>query len=106
MHRLRMFRSLLALALLPLPAPAASVVQTEQVRAELVAHAPEGLGPDKLVWFGLRLEHAPHWHTYWKNAGDSGLPTNFSWTLPPGVVAGDIDWPTPKKLPIGPLLNF
>ncbi len=84
---------------------AGAVVQTEQVRAELVAHAP-GLAPDQPAWLGLKLEHIPHWHTYWKNAGDSGLPTSLSWKLPAGVRVGDIEWPTPKKLPIGPLLNF
>jgi thiol:disulfide interchange protein DsbD len=81
-------------------------VQTEQVRAELLAHAPEGVQPGQTLWLGLRLEHIPHWHTYWKNPGDSGLPTTLSWTLPEGVTAGDIDWPTPQRLPLPPLLNF
>ena len=98
----------IAAATLALPSlvSGASVVQTEQVRAELIAHAPHGIAPGQEVWLGLKLEHIPHWHTYWKNAGDSGLPTSFSWTLPNGVTAGDIDWPTPKQLPVGPLLNF
>ena len=95
------------LTAIPLGAAAAgNVVQTEQVRAELVAHAPEGVAPHKIVWLGLKLEHIPHWHTYWKNAGDSGLPTTLRWTLPAGVTAGEIDWPAPQRLPIGPLLNF
>ena len=98
--------TLLGLIALPLGAAAGNVVQTEQVRAELIAHAPDGATPGKIVWLGLKLEHIPHWHTYWKNAGDSGLPTTMSWTLPPGVTAGEIDWPAPKRLPIGPLLNF
>ena len=94
-----------------LPAPAAAaapsaVVVTPQVRAELVAHAPEGLAPGKAAWLGLKIEHQPQWHTYWKNPGDSGLPTSMSWTLPAGAVAGDILWPTPGKLPVGPLLNY
>src|SRR5689334_18896678 len=97
---------LLAVWVVPGLASAGSVVQTEQVRAELLAHAPEGIAPGKPLWLGLKLEHIPHWHTYWKNAGDSGLPTNFSWTLPAGATARDIDWPTPKRLPIGPLLNY
>jgi len=96
----------LLLAALPLGAVAGNVVVTDQVRAELVAHAPEGAAPGKPVWLGLKLEHIPHWHTYWKNAGDSGLPTTMSWTLPTGVTAGEIDWPAPSRLPIGPLLNF
>ncbi|HYN64753.1 MAG TPA: protein-disulfide reductase DsbD domain-containing protein, partial [Candidatus Limnocylindrales bacterium] len=48
----------------------------------------------------------PHWHTYWKNPGDSGLPTTLQWALPAGFAVGDIQWPTPGRLPIGPLMNF
>ncbi len=87
-------------------AGASAVVTTEQVRAELVAHAPDGVGPGKPLWLGLQIEHQPLWHTYWKNPGDSGLPTTLTWQLPAGVTAGDIAWPTPRKLPVGPLMNF
>ena len=85
---------------------AGSTVSTEQVRAELLAYAPQGVGPGQSVWVGLQLTHAPQWHTYWKNSGDSGQPTQLNWTLPEGVVAGDIAWPTPKKFRIGPLANY
>ena len=83
-----------------------SVVQSERVRAELLAHAPEGATPGKPLWLGLQLQHAKDWHTYWKNPGDSGLPTRLEWHLPPDVTAGDISWPTPQKFPLGPLANF
>jgi thiol:disulfide interchange protein/DsbC/DsbD-like thiol-disulfide interchange protein len=101
----------LATAAFALGAPAQTpvaqtVVTTEQVRAELLAHAPEGVAPGQPVWVGLQLQHQPHWHTYWKNSGDSGLPTQLEWTLPPGVLAGDIAWPLPKKLPLGKLINY
>ena len=52
-------------------------VKTEHVKAELIVHAPEGVQPGGKFWVGLSLEHAPHWHTYWKNSGDSGLPTTL-----------------------------
>jgi thiol:disulfide interchange protein DsbD len=83
-----------------------SVVSTERVRAELMAHAPEGVAPGKSVWVGLQVAHQPEWHTYWKNSGDSGLPTQLQWTLPKGVTAGEIAWPVPKKIPIGNLANY
>ena len=107
---MRLLRALLA-ALLSTPLIAAAlpggqaVISTEQVRAELVAHAPQGVLPGQPLWLGLVLEHQPHWHTYWKNPGDSGLPTTLAWTLPAGFKAGEIDWPTPSRLPIGPLMN-
>jgi thiol:disulfide interchange protein len=91
----------------PLAAAAqTSVVKTDEVRAEVVVHAPDGVAAGKTVWLGLAIEHAPHWHTYWKNPGDSGLPTTLTWQLPAGVSAGEIAWPTPQRLPIGPLVNY
>nr|WP_266003691.1 thioredoxin family protein [Paucibacter sp. PLA-PC-4] len=83
-----------------------AVVTTEQVRAELVAHAPEGLESGKPAWLGLLIKHQPHWHTYWRNPGDSGLPTRMDWQLPAGVTVGEIQWPTPQRLPVGPLVNY
>ena len=91
-----------------------SVVETEQVRAELMAFAPQGVplgkdpaqSGDQPVWVGLQITHQPHWHTYWKNSGDSGLPTELEFTLPPGVMTGDIAWPLPRKIPIGHLANY
>ena len=91
---------------LRLDAGATAVVQTTQVRAELLAHAPDGVGPGKTVWVGLQLSHQPQWHTYWMNPGDSGLPTRLDWDLPAGVTASDILWPVPQKIAIGSLANF
>jgi thiol:disulfide interchange protein len=85
---------------------AGTVVTSERVRAELLANAPDGVAPGKSVWVGLQLQHQPEWHTYWKNSGDSGLPTQLQWTLPAGVTAGDIAWPVPRKIPVGTLANY
>jgi thiol:disulfide interchange protein len=103
----RLLAALLTVAapLAALAAPTA-VVKTDEVRAELVAHVPAGLAAGKTAWLGLSIEHAPHWHTYWKNPGDSGLPTSLTWQLPPGATAGEIAWPTPQRLPVGPLVNY
>jgi thiol:disulfide interchange protein DsbD len=97
--------AVLAAPALAVAAPGA-VVTTPQVRAELVVHAPEGIAAGRALWLGLKIDHQRHWHTYWKNPGDSGLPTTLTWTLPDGVTAGDIGWPTPSKLPLGPLMNY
>jgi thiol:disulfide interchange protein DsbD len=87
-------------------ASASPVVSTEQVRAELLAHAPQGIQAGQTFWLGLQIEHQPHWHTYWQNPGDSGLPTRLQWQLPAGLQAGDIAWPLPHKIPIGTLANY
>ncbi|MBV7430435.1 MULTISPECIES: protein-disulfide reductase DsbD [unclassified Acidovorax] len=83
-----------------------SVVTTPYVRAELMAHAPQGVAPGQPLWLGLSITHQPEWHTYWKNPGDSGLPTDLAWTLPAGLDAGEIAWPLPRKIPIGTLANY
>jgi len=83
-----------------------AVVSTPQVRAELVAHAPDGVQTGKTFWLGLQLQHTREWHTYWRNPGDSGLPTQLEFTLPPGLEVGPVIWPLPKKLSAGTLTNY
>jgi thiol:disulfide interchange protein len=55
---------------------------------------------------GLYFKLEPGWHVYWKNAGDSGEPPRMKWTLPDGITAGPIQFPVPKRLPLGPLMDF
>ena len=83
-----------------------AVVITPRVRAELVAHAPQGVAPGEPLWLGLLITHQPGWHTYWKNPGDSGLPTELTWQLPAGLDAGEIAWPVPEKIRIEQLANY
>ncbi|MEG1203382.1 MAG: protein-disulfide reductase DsbD family protein, partial [Comamonas sp.] len=85
---------------------ASSVVTTPRVRAELVANVPDGIAPGQSIQLGLLLEHQPEWHTYWQNPGDSGLPTQLDWSLPPSWDAGEIAWPTPRPIRIGSLVNY
>ena len=83
-----------------------AVVSTPQVRAELVAHAPDGVQTGKTFWLGLQLQHTREWHTYWRNPGDSGLPTQLEFKLPPGLEVGSVLWPLPQKLSAGTLTNY
>ena len=55
---------------------------------------------------GLYFKLEPGWHVYWKNAGDSGEPPSIHWTLPAGITAGPMQFPAPKRLPLGPLMDF
>ena len=55
--------------------------------------------PGDTVLAGVDLKMEPDWHTYWKNPGAAGLATKIEWQLPPGVTAGEIQWPLPEKLP-------
>ena len=82
-----------------------NVVRTGQVEAELVAERA-ALVPGEPVTVALRLKAIPGWHTYWRNPGDSGEPTRIEWRLPRGFSAGEIEWPVPERIPVGPLMNF
>ncbi|MBC8119580.1 MAG: thiol:disulfide interchange protein, partial [Burkholderiaceae bacterium] len=77
----------------------------KHVDAELIA-ATDSIVPGQPLTVGLRLKHEDEWHTYWLVPGDSGLPTQIKWQLPAGFSASQIDWPHPKRLPVGPLMNF
>ena len=83
----------------------AAPVKTPHVEAELISRFA-AFQPGKPIELALRLKIIDHWHTYWQNPGDSGLPTRLSWSLPAGFTAGSIEWPHPKRLPLGPLMNF
>ena len=84
---------------------AAPVVKTEHVEAELIAEKA-AFQVGQPVTVGLKLRMEPQWHTYWKNPGDSGLPTRIEWVLPEGWKAAPIQWPHPQPLPVGPLMNY
>ncbi len=62
--------------------------------------------PGETFYVVLDQKIARGWHTYWRNPGDSGEPTDITWTLPQGVKAGAIKWPAPSALPFGPLVNY
>ena len=53
--------------------------------------------PGETVMAAIEMRMAPRWHTYWRNAGESGTPTKIEWTLPTGVTAGETLWPVPEK---------
>ena len=53
--------------------------------------------PGKPFRVGVLLKIEPGWHTYWRDTGDSGLPTEVKWDLPEGFVAADLQWPVHKK---------
>lgn len=78
---------------------------TDEVSVRLLS-AARAVQPGQTVLLGLEQRIAPHWHTYWRNPGDSGQPTSLEWTLPEGAQASDILWPTPQRFDVGPITNY
>lgn len=83
----------------------AQPVRVDAVTAELVAEQTAAV-PGQRLRLGLRLNHDAGWHTYWRNAGDSGLPTQLELRLPPGWSSEGLQWPAPQRIRVGPLANF
>jgi thiol:disulfide interchange protein/DsbC/DsbD-like thiol-disulfide interchange protein len=71
--------------------------QAAHTQARLILSADSARAGDTVL-AGIQLRMDERWHTYWKNSGDSGMPTTIDWQLPPGVTGGEIQWPVPEKL--------
>jgi thiol:disulfide interchange protein len=87
------------------PVANAAPVQAKHLTVELVSrHAIIAPGSDTLLGLNFKLEAG--WHVYWQNSGDSGQPPEVKWTLPPGLTAGAMQFPAPKRLPLSFLMDF
>ncbi|HEX7154343.1 MAG TPA: thioredoxin family protein [Thermoanaerobaculia bacterium] len=82
-----------------------AVVSTPHVNAELLLEKTS-VAPGESFDVALRMRMKDGWHTYWKHPGDSGEPTSLGWNLPPGLTAGDIQWPYPQKISLAPLTTY
>jgi len=110
---MRVFRLIFVILLLlgvgrPMSAVPTSVstpIETPHVTVQLVNEEFAVYAPDAID-AGLYFKLEPGWHVYWKNAGDSGEPPKIDWTLPKGVQAEPMQFPAPKRLPLGPLMDF
>ena len=82
----------------------AGPVKAAHVTAELLAGGPAMPGASISIALALQLE--PGWHVYWIEAGDSGEAPSVDWVLPAGVTIDKMQFPTPKRLPLGPLMDY
>ncbi|MBA4801166.1 MAG: thioredoxin family protein [Euryhalocaulis sp.] len=82
-----------------------ATVETDNVKATLAADSIV-VSPGQTFYIALHQDIREGWHTYWRNPGDSGEPTQIDLTLPDGWEAGEIVWPAPEPLPVGPLTNY
>lgn len=78
------------------PAWAGATGASANVQVRLVSEVV-AFKPGSPFTVALHMKMAPEWHTYWKNPGDSGMPTKIVWTLPDMFRAGDLQWPAPKR---------
>lgn len=71
-----------------------------QTKARIILDRVEAK-PGTRITAALELSMAPGWHTYWRNPSEPGGPgtrTKLMWELPPGITAGELQWPVPGQL--------
>jgi thiol:disulfide interchange protein/DsbC/DsbD-like thiol-disulfide interchange protein len=83
----------------------AQVDDGPKVHARLIAET-ETVAPGGTIAVAFEQVIRPGWHTYWLNPGDVGQPTTLSWSLPPDWKAGELQWPYPVRLPVGPFMDY
>src|ERR1700761_2092818 len=88
------------------PAPFATAsASAPHLTVQLVV-PPAQIYPNQNFTAGLYFKLEPGWHVYWINAGDSGEPPSIHWSLPARITADALQFPPPKRLPLGPLMDF
>lgn len=93
-HRLKWLFFTSVFVTIPLSATAENQVQTK-----LISNV-ETAQPGAKIYLGILFDIPKRSHIYWRNPGDSGLPTSVDWQTDPAVSIGDVQWPVPKQFSI------
>ncbi|HEY0867106.1 MAG TPA: protein-disulfide reductase DsbD domain-containing protein [Fimbriimonas sp.] len=81
------------------------VAQPAYAKAQLVAEVST-VQPGVPFLAAVVIDTEPEWHVYWKNPGDSGMPTSIEWKLPAGWKADPLEFPTPKSFVSGGIVGY
>ncbi len=89
------------LLLNPLLLQAQLAVPKHPVEIELVAlneNLQRGSADQQIeTQVGVLFHIQPGWHIYWKNSGESAVPTKVHWRVSNGWSTGDLLWPAPQR---------
>jgi len=104
-HLIKTIFSCFFLLLAICPQIAFAQMSSNNVEAGLISEL-DAAKPGDVFHIALVQQIAPDWHTYWRNPGDVGDATRIEWSIPTGITAGPIKWPTPNKIPYGDFVNY
>lgn len=90
--------ALLALAPAPVAAQPEGLVAAEIIQG--------GQMPDGRPLAAIVLTLAPDWKTYWRSAGEGGLPPEFDWGAAQNLADVAYLWPAPQVFDIGGMRSF
>ena len=57
--------------------------------------------PGRPFLAAVEIDTDPHWHVYWRNPGDSGVPTTVAWSGPKGWRVEPLEYPAPRRFAPG-----
>lgn len=83
----------------------ANTVNTGHAEVSIIKSSATIVNKDEL-FIGIRMDMQKHWHTYWKNPGDSGGPLKVKWQVPVEYNIDDVQWPAPELIPYPPLMTY
>lgn len=83
----------------------AEPVKAQHLTADLISDSAS-VARGSEFRLGLHFVLDAGWHVYWQNAGDSGQPPEVKWHAPAGLKVGALEFPVPRRLPLGPLMDY
>ena len=83
----------------------ANTVNTGHAEVSIIKNSATIVNKDEL-FIGIRMDMQKHWHTYWKNPGDSGGPLKVKWQVPDEYKIHEVQWPAPELIPYPPLMTY
>jgi len=96
---------LLVVAIFFLLPQSISAQQKSLAEARLVANSFSS-EKDSIISLGVLINLQDDWHIYWRNPGDSGLPTDIEIILPNGITVSEIKFPIPKIFASEEIVNY
>ena len=61
---------------------------------------------DSSIQLGLLIQLPKDWHIYWKNPGDTGIPTTIEWKVPKDFKLLNKHWSIPKAFEFDGLVSY
>jgi DsbC/DsbD-like thiol-disulfide interchange protein len=69
-----------------------------KAKVRLVSAGAPSSGAPIRAGVEIRLERG--WHTYWRYAGDAGIPPRFDWSRSTNLASAEVLWPAPQRIPV------
>jgi len=85
--------------------PAKPSVKKPHLTATLLTDRA-AVAPGESFRVGVRYTMDKHWHIYWIEPGEAGIPTKLKFNLPKGWEVGELQWPTPTDFMTGSIAGI